>query len=125
MLGVPEHVSLLNDGIFHSFLPLQEAPFCPTTMIYSIWSWRPSSSVNVAGNFSKKKESTFSTQVKTAITGCGRAHRVGGFWWVGQEADRPTGEIGPLAISLAGVPHTVPYGVMVHDAFPPFPPTKI
>ena len=50
-----EHVSVLNDGIFHSFLPLQDAPFCPTTMIYSIWSWRPSSSVNVAGNFSKKK----------------------------------------------------------------------
>ena len=45
---------IFNVRFFHSFLSLQEAPFCPTTIIYSILFWRPSSGMNVASKFSKK-----------------------------------------------------------------------
>ena len=38
-------------------------------------------------------------------------------------ADLSNGREGPLA-SRTGVPHTVPLGATVCDAFPPFPPTK-
>ena len=54
MPDIPEHKSFLNDDIYHSFLSLHEAPFCPIIIIYSILSWHPSSSVNLACNFSQK-----------------------------------------------------------------------
>ena len=45
---------ILNVHVFYSFLSLQEAPFCPTIIVYSILFWRPSNGMNVASKFSKK-----------------------------------------------------------------------